>query len=157
MKQRIKFLFFLTLVVILLIGCSANKDQEGIFQFKDSYVGDNSAVGNIVKQLQSGESLKGIELKTKEKPYGMILNYNWIESEQIYKETVINNATYIFALVHNVEWIRFHFNDREYKITKEEIQTWYGKNLNEVKNEDDLRKLIQKYLKEEQKVNQLIQ
>ncbi|MCM3237372.1 DUF4825 domain-containing protein [Heyndrickxia oleronia] len=157
MKQRIKFLFFLSLVVVLLIGCSTNKDHEGIFQFKDSYVGDNSAVGNIVKQLQSGDSLKEIELKTKEKPYGMILNYNWLESEQKYKETVINNATYLFALVKNVDWISFHFNNREYKITKEEIQTWYGKNLSEVKNEDDLRKLIQKYLKEEPKVNELFQ
>ena len=40
---------------------SINND---IFQFKDSFVGHNSAVGNIVNQLPGAEQSNGFELKT---------------------------------------------------------------------------------------------
>ena len=55
----------------------------------------------------------------------MILNYEGIEAEEIEKkdkETAIYNATFIFALVRNAEWVTFNFNNREYKVTKEELQ-----------------------------------
>ena len=94
--------------------------------------------------MRSGENLEGFELKTKEKPYGIILNYDWLESEQNYKETAIFNATFLFSLVQNVDWITFNFDNREYKITKGNLQEWYGKELSEFKNEEELRKLTQR-------------
>ncbi len=140
--------------MLFLSGCNANNKNRNIFQYKDSFVGDNSAVGNIANQLRSGENLEGFELKTKEKPYGIILNYDWLESEQNYKKTAIFNATFLFSLVQNVDWITFNFDNREYKITKGNLQEWYGKELSEFKNEEELRKLTQEYLKDENKVNQ---
>nr|WP_222439463.1 DUF4825 domain-containing protein [Sporosarcina sp. BP05] len=140
--------------MLFLSGCNTNNKNGNLFQYKDSFVGDNSAVGNIANQLRSGENLEGFELKTKEKPYGIILNYDWLESEQNYKETAIFNATFLFSLVQNVDWITFNFDNREYKITKGNLQEWYGKELSEFKNEDELRKYIQEYLKDENKVNQ---
>ncbi|MBO0602230.1 DUF4825 domain-containing protein [Sporosarcina sp. E16_3] len=154
MRKIINFLIFLLLIMLFLSGCNANNKNGNLFQYKDSFVGDNSAVGNIANQLRSGENLEGFELKTKEKPYGIILNYDWLESEQNYKETAIFNATFLFSLVQNVDWITFNFDSREYKITKENLQEWYGKELSEFKNEDELRKYIQEYLKDENKVNQ---
>ena len=150
-------MFFLLLVMVFLYGCNANNKNENIFQFKDSFVGDNSAVGNIANQLRSSENLEGFELKTKEEPYGIILNYDWVESEQNYKETAIFNATFLFALVQNADWVTFNFDNREYKITKGNLQEWYGKELSEFKNEDELRELTQEYLKDENKVNQLFE
>ena len=72
----IKLLFFSLLVLLLLSGCNSNDRNinNDIFQFKDSFVGDNSAVGNIVNQLPGAEKLNGFELKTNEEPYGIILN-----------------------------------------------------------------------------------
>ena len=136
----INFMIFFIIGNALLYGCNANNKNGNIFQFKDSFVGDNSAVGNIANQLRSGENLEGFELKTKEKPYGIILNYDWLESEQNYKETAIFNATFLFSLVQNVDWITFNFDNREYKITKGNLQEWYGKELSEFKNEDELKK-----------------
>lgn len=137
------------------MGCNADNKNEDIFQYKDSFVGDNSAVGNIINQLRSGENLEGIELRTKAKPYGIILNYDWLASEQDYKETAIFNATYLFVLVQNADWITFHFGDQEYEITRKNLQEWYGKEISEINNEDDLRELTEEYLKDEKQVDQL--
>ena len=109
LREIIKFIFFSLLIMVFLNGCNANDKSEDIFQFKDSFVGDNSAVGNIANQLRSGEHLEGFELITKEKPYGIILNYNWLESEKNYKETAIFNATFLFTLVQNADWITFNY------------------------------------------------
>lgn len=155
MKQMLKFLSLSLLVILILSGCNTNNEQEDIFKFKDSFVGDNIAVGNIVNQLQGAEHFKWFELETKEKPYGIILNYDWSESEQNYKKTAVFNATCLFTLVQNAEWITFNFDNQEYKITKENLQNWYGEDFSELKNEDDLKALTQKHLENEDKVNQL--
>ena len=155
MKQMLKFLSLSLLVILIVSGCNTNNEKEDIFKFKDSFVGDNSAVGNIVNQLQGAEHLKGFELETKEKPYGIILNYDWSESKQNYKKTAVFNATFLFTLVQNAEWITFNFDNQEYKITKENLQNWYGVDFSELKNEDDLKALTQKHLENEDKVNQL--
>ena len=159
MRKAIKLMFFPLLVMLFFSGCnSIDTDlNNDIFQFKDSFVGDNSAIGNIANQLPGAKNLNDFELKTEEEPYGIILNYDWIELEQEYKETVIYNATFLFTLIQNVDWITFHSDIREYTITKENLQEWYGKVLNEVQNEDELRELIQGYLEDENKVNHLLE
>ena len=141
--------------MLFLSGCNSNDTNNNIFQFKDSFVGDNSAVGNIANQLPGAEHLNGFELKTNEEPYGIILNYDWTESEQEYEKSVIHNATFLFTLVQNVDWISFNSNILEHTITKENLQEWYGKELSEVQNEDELRELIQEHLENENKVSQL--
>ena len=155
MKQMLKFLSLSLLVILIVSGCNTNNEKEDIFKFKDSFVGDNIAVGNIVNQLQGAEHFKWFELETKEKPYGIILNYDWSESEQNYKKTAVFNATFLFTLVQNAEWVTFNFDHQEYKITKENLQNWYGEDFSELKNEDDLKALTQKHLENEDKVNQL--
>ena len=155
MKQILKFLSLSLLVILIVSGCNTNNEKEDLYKFKDSFVGDNSAVGNIVNQLQGAEHFKGFELKTKEKPYGIILNYDWSDLEQNYKKTAVFNATFLFTLVQNLEWVNFNFANQEYKITKENLQNWYGEDFSEFKNEDDLKALTQKHLENEDKVNQL--
>ena len=138
----LKFSSFLLLVILIISGCNTkNGEEDNIFKYKDSYVGDASAVGNSASRLQGAEHYKGFELKTAEKPYGIILNYDWSDSEQNYKKTAIYNATFLFALIKNADWIMFNFDDQEYKITKENLQNWYGKDLSELKNEDEQKNL----------------
>ena len=145
--------------MIFFSGCNSNdKDlPNDIFQYKDSFVGDNSAIGNIANQLPGATNLNDFELKTKEEPYGIILDYDWIESDQEFKETVIYNATFIFTLIQNVDWITFHSDIREYTITKENLQKWYDQELSEFQNDDELNELIQEYLDDENKVNMLLE
>ncbi|MBO8170648.1 MAG: DUF4825 domain-containing protein [Bacillaceae bacterium] len=160
MRQIINFTLFSLLIILFLNGCQLNNEttNEDIFQYKGSYVGDNSAVGNLAYQLPNGEFLDSFELKTTEEPYGIILNYKSIEAEDLlktYKETAVYNATFIFALVQNADWITFNFGEKAYKITRENLQNWYGKELSEFTSEDAIRELIQEYLQDDHKVNQL--
>ncbi|MFF3102510.1 DUF4825 domain-containing protein [Viridibacillus arvi] len=160
MKRKTGFFLFSLLILLSLNGCNSREVNEDIFQYKASYVGDNSTVGNIVKLLLNSEYLDGFELKTIEEPYGILINYKGISAEDIeknYKETAIYNATFIFTLVKNAKWITFNFDDQEYKITKQELESWYGKELSEYMSEEDLTKLTQKYLKDENKVNQFFE
>ncbi|WP_428912482.1 DUF4825 domain-containing protein [Niallia sp. Krafla_26] len=153
----IQLFFFSFLFLVLLNGCQFNNEKEDLFEFKDSFVGDNSSIGSIINQLPSGEYVKGFKLETNDEPYGIIINYEGIEAEEIektYKETAIYNASFIFALVQNAEWVTFRFDHKEYKLKKEELQNWYGEELRNFTSEDELRKLTQEYLKDENKVNE---
>jgi len=79
--KTIRFFSLSLLILLFLNGCNSNDANEDLFEFKGSFVGDNNAVGSIVNQLPSGEYLHGFELKTKEEPYGIILNYEDIEAD----------------------------------------------------------------------------
>jgi len=48
-------------LIIAVSGCNVNISMinDDIFQYKDSFVGDNSAVGNIANQLADAEQLTG--------------------------------------------------------------------------------------------------
>ncbi|WP_332699415.1 DUF4825 domain-containing protein [Halalkalibacter lacteus] len=161
MWEMTKYICFSLLLLLFLNGCiPSNNVSEDIFQFKDSYVGDNNTVGSIVRQLPNGEHSEGFELKTKEEPFGMVLKYGDIEATMIddaIKETVIYNATFIFALVKNADWITFDFGEQKHTLTKEELQDWYGKELASYTNEEDLSKVTQEYLEDESKINQFFE
>lgn len=158
LKKIMKFFCYSFFLLLFLSGCITNDTSanDGVFQFKDSFVGDNSAVGAITNQLPGAEQLHDFELKTKEEPYGIVLNYDWTASEQEYREAVIHSATFLVALVQNVDWVMFHSDIDTYTITKENLQEWYGKGLNNFQNEQELTGLIQEYVKDHNKVNQLL-
>ena len=162
MSKRARYIFFSLLISFYLNGCSSNNDvhsSKAIFKYDNSVIGDNNAVTNIVGQLQHSKEFSEVSLQTKTEPYGMTLTYNEIEARRIekeYKETAVYNATFLFALVDNAEWITFDFEDREYKITKRDLQNWYGKKLSEFTYEEELKSFVQEQLKDETKVNQLL-
>ena len=158
MKRTPIFYISMLFVLIVLSGCSQNADSKAdIFQYKNSYVGDNSAVGNIVNQLAHSNEIKQISLHTKEQPYGITLEYNDITAKNAtkeMKETVIANATYLFALIQNVDWVTFKFSTNEFTVTKTEVQHWYNNKLDGFENEEDLKNLIKEQINSEDSVNQ---
>lgn len=155
MKRMFKLVSFFMLAILILSGCNTKNEEEDVFKFRDSYIGDNSAVGSIVNQLQEAEHFKVFELETKEQPYGIILNYDWSAPEQDYKKAAIYNATFLFTLVRNADWTTFNFDNQEYKLTREDLQGWYGEDLSNLKNENETKELTEKYLEDENKINQL--
>ncbi|REB07490.1 DUF4825 domain-containing protein [Sporosarcina sp. BI001-red] len=168
MKQLLKLSSFLTLALLISSGCAVNSGNGDsldiqdayvgdLFEFKDAYVGDASAVLNIVSQLKSADHFQRFELKTAEEPYGMILNYgNETTTEQETKNTAIYNATFLYTLIRNAELITFKFAEQEHTITRVDLENWYGKDLREVQSEDEVKSLLQKYVNDEEMVNQLV-
>ena len=155
MKKMLKLLSCSLLVILVASGCNTKTSEADLFQYKNAYVGDNSAVINIVNHSMQSEKFRGLELKTKKTPYGIILNYDGSESEKNDKKTVIYNATYLFALIQNAEWITFNFDHQEYKITRKALIEWYGEDFSTLQSEKELKTLIQNNWDDEYRVNQL--
>ena len=155
MKKMLKLLSCSLLVISVASGCNTKTTEEDVFQYKNAYVGDNSAVINIVNNSMQSDNFKGLELKTKKTPYGILLNYDGSESEKNDKRTVIYNATYLFALIQNAEWITFDFDHQEYKITRKALIEWYGEDFSTLQSEKELKTLIQNNWDDEYRVNQL--
>lgn len=155
--KRISITFLWLWLMVYLSGCDLNAETKtDLFQYKNSYVGDNSAVANIVKQLAHSEELNQISLKTEQEPYGIILEYKDINAKNVdkeMKETAIINATFLFALIQNVDWITFQFSDQELTVEKEKLIAWYQKPLDGFESERDLRTWIQEHLTSETSVN----
>ncbi|WP_426355210.1 DUF4825 domain-containing protein [Exiguobacterium sp. R-39] len=151
---------FLSIACLVLIwnGYSQHADSKtDLFHYKHSYVGDNSAVTNIVKELAHHQELHQIALETKQTPYGIHLTYKDIETEQVeqeIKETVLFNATYLFVLVDNVDRITFTFPDYTFTVTRDKLNGWYNTQLSTIEQEQAVTKLIQRHLKSEDKINQ---
>ncbi|WP_309121242.1 DUF4825 domain-containing protein [Paenibacillus sp.] len=141
------------------IGCNSNpKEEDDLFRFKNSYVGDNGAVGNIARRLPGpgGEHLDGFELKTTEKPYGIILNYKNSETNQEtmknYEENALYNASIMLALVQNADWVTFRYAEQTYTVAREDLQRWYEQDLRDFESENELIQYIQKCLEDEDQV-----
>lgn len=156
-------MLFFVLLLLILNGCStnsntSNKPDEGLFKYEGSLIGDNSAVVNIIGQLRHDEAFQEVSLETKKEPYGMTVTYNNIDAERIEqetKETTIYNATFLFALIDNAEWIAFDFEDYHYNVTRTELENWYGKELNGFTSEKELEAFVKEQVKDESKVDQL--
>lgn len=120
--KRISIMIIAMLMATLLLGCSMEEKQpfESLLSYKESYVGDASAVGAIVRELPGSETFNGMALQTGEKPYGITLKYNILagEWEDINSQNLMMyNAASLFALVHNVDNITFVLEgDRETQI-----------------------------------------
>lgn len=155
LKYMKLFLFSLS-VLLLLNGCSSANTSKDLFELKGSYIGDNSAVVHIVHQLLHEEKFKKLELQTKEQPYGIHLAYEDISGgDNEHKKVAIYNATFIFALIQNADWITFQFDDTEYTLTKKELESWYTQQLSDFSSEQSLKELATDYLNDEEKVNKL--
>ena len=166
MKKMLLTIAALIFIILILPGCSTtdvHEKDEGIFTFKNSYVGDNSAVGAITSNLPNpnGEQLNGLELKTTTEPYGIILNYSDVEKADgvatDYKELALYNATYILALVHNADWVQFNFIEQELLVTREKLHSLYEIDIREYSNEEELSAVMIEKLSDENNVNMFFQ
>ncbi|AIY04558.1 hypothetical protein Plano_0593 [Planococcus sp. PAMC 21323] len=152
--NRLSQSLILLVVLALLSGCNSEADgpYTDLFKYKDSYVGDNSAVVNTVIQLQGADYFRGVELQTKQEPYGIIVDYDWSESAIDIEETVITNTSYLFTLIKNVDWVSLKFETvdglEEFQLTREELEGWYKVNLSEINSEEKLNELIQVQLED---------
>ena len=130
-----------------------------VLKYKDSYVGDNSAITNIVNNLPANIYNEGIELQTSSKPYEITIQYKAFKdiSIRLEDDSVItssfpyvmkNNALIILSLVQNVDIVNFDMDDGTI-ITYErtdlvnDYKDYFGNNLEEItKDKSSLENFI---------------
>lgn len=134
-KNGFKKIIILVIFVLLLglIGCEKfNKSEDKVktsnvnlgtlLEYKGTYVGDNSAISNIISNIPANIYSAGLELQTNSEPYEITIKYKEFEDIIIRSENdlslssflenvVKSNAMIIFSLVKNVEIINFNIDD----------------------------------------------
>lgn len=92
---------------------------QTLWQYRTQYLGDNSAVGNLVSNLEfpQGVTCDGIELHTGDKPYTLTINLKAdAEARTRYAQVLgaepfQENACILFALIENLEYVTFRLDD----------------------------------------------
>lgn len=134
MKKQL-LVMTIILIIALTVGCTTNQEEpfSTLLSYKNSYVGDATAVAGIIAELPGRNAYSGIMLHTSDKPYGITIKYDitkegWVnENEQ---NLMMYNAASLFALIHNVDTITFLLEadkDREVHFLRSEIEVLMDK------------------------------
>ncbi len=117
-------------VIAVCLGLAADPKSPGgpagyaekLWQYRTAYVGDNSAVGNMIGALAfpDGVAYENFELHTKEPPYGVTINLSTDTETRNYYTGASHeapfqlNACILFSLIENTEYITFSLDDGIY-------------------------------------------
>lgn len=153
------------IVIAVIIGLVTNSytrsfmkedGTETLYKYKTPYVGDNSKVVNIVSGLDFPGGTKGpIQLQTSKLPYGMIIYLVELGENKTYflneegRDKLEKNAILMFALIDNLDNIKYFMGDRIPEYTREwasekvggDIRN-YGTSLEKFKDLNDKLKNI---------------
>lgn len=160
-----------TLIIILLsfgiVGCGQDKNMKDtsykneynivkLLEYKDSNIGDNTAITSIISNLPANTYNDGIELQTASKPYEVTVNYKGLEGIDLeLSDTMKKNAMIIFSLIKNIDVVKFNIVENGTTITYEKdklvnpYKVEYGENLGNItKDKSSLKKFIENDIKE---------
>ncbi|MGM0896774.1 MAG: DUF4825 domain-containing protein [Bacillota bacterium] len=162
MRKILIAAMLLAAALFVMSACSPflAAEEPDLFEYEGAAVGNNSAVFNTLNRLPGAEHFTGFELETKQQPYGITASYDWEQATSSDKETAAHNATYLFTLIDNVEWVQFDFDTgagvEQYRLTREQLQAWYEVDLTEIDEQEKLEELLEQYLDEDQKIDALL-
>ncbi|MDE5977875.1 MAG: DUF4825 domain-containing protein [Turicibacter sp.] len=154
-----KLILFLMLILVSIAGCGKSSYVTELLNYKDSYVGDNSAISHIIERLPAHEYLDSFELQTSQEPYEITINYktfnkatieleNGSTSEASLREILQGNAMIILSLVKNADVINFNVGDQE-TITFDRVtlSNTYGNPLERISEDtQSLQNFIKTYI-----------
>ncbi|NFM45278.1 DUF4825 domain-containing protein [Clostridium botulinum] len=171
MKNKLKVLVPVIIILSLnLIGCGINSEKKSkeniknsskvetydLIKYKGTYVGDNSSVGSIIKNLPANEYSAGFSLQTTKEPYGITVNYKTNENlgEENYnkfwsnkkvEELLEKNAVVLLYLIPNAEIIKFNvenIGEDSYKYDRKNLEQKYENLKNLFKDNNSLNKFL---------------
>ncbi|HCR44325.1 MAG TPA: hypothetical protein DIV41_07055 [Ruminococcaceae bacterium] len=119
-------------------------NAEQLFEYRTAYVGDNSAVGNIISLLEFPTDVKydHIELKTSAEPYGVDVYFSvtpevkaaYNTSEPDHIDVFQENACIMFSLIGNADKVTFRLDDgtgnpADMQFTRDWVESIVGADL----------------------------
>ena len=118
--------------------------------FRSKYVGNNSAVGNIISNLTFPDKITydSFELYTNAQPYSVTVNFKTDRATQEYysdeanQQEFLKNAFIMFSLIENVEYITFSLDTEEsdpftFEYISDQAKSLLGENYFEQTNNID--------------------
>jgi hypothetical protein len=112
-------------------------DAKRLIQYKSSYVGDFSNVGNLLQELPYADKRGQLSLQTEKTPYGITVTYEASAEMQAgeAETTLRNNAVIVFALIDNVDQIEFIMRtageEKRIEFSRKELQQSFVQDLRE--------------------------
>ncbi|MFU1793734.1 DUF4825 domain-containing protein [Paenibacillus azoreducens] len=105
-------------------------DLQSIAKYQNKYMGNASNLSNLMHSLPLNEVRSTFELHPDTLTADIVYHADTadLNSEKL-ERSLIYNATAAFALIENLEQIRFKFEDRTYTAKRSELENWYGKKL----------------------------
>ena len=129
-----------------------NRSKSGIdniIKYKNKYVGNNSNDGNLISSLPLSEY--GYVFEIDNDNLGLIIDYHitdWYINENYYLEkSIVYNSVSIFALIDNVNYIKYNFSGRTYEINRESVENNFPHYQDIVKdgvNKENFNKYLEK-------------
>lgn len=106
---------------------------EHLIQYRNKYIGDNSNTGQLIGALPLSEY--GFALEIDSENFGLTIDYHftdWYNNENFYTErALVYNSVSAFALIENLEYIKFNFSGSSYSVTRDAIEKNYP-NYNDI-------------------------
>lgn len=104
-----------------------NLEKSGIqnlLQYQNKYVGNNSNTRQLIENLPLSEY--GFVFEIDSENNGIIIDYHhtdWYNNENMYiQKALVYNSITSFALIDNLNYIRFNFSGSTYSVTREAIE-----------------------------------
>ena len=112
-------------------------NANNLYENRTPYVGNNSKVANLISNLPFNELSKGIELQTKDQPYGLTVTYDFsfinVEPTAL-KDQLKSSSKILFSLIENVGIVNFKIISQEttiHSFTREDAQQEFLHDLRE--------------------------
>jgi len=125
-------------------------DFARISKYKSSYMGDASNLTGLFYQLP----LSDVDMSFKLVPETFTAEVNYKAStsdisDDMLDMALIYNATAAFALIDNLEAVRFNFDGSSFKILRSDVEEWYGVDLQALAEETAWKDKVQGRLNDE--------
>ncbi|KQL46220.1 hypothetical protein AN963_14710 [Brevibacillus choshinensis] len=124
-------------------------DLNAILPYKSKYMGDASNLSNLYAHLP----LNGVKKTFQLYPEALTLELNYEETvsevgEESVKAALLYDSVAAFALIDNLQAIRYRFPDATYQMTRLDMQQLFGENLSGLLNQEKWKTDVQDRLKE---------
>lgn len=140
-KIKTAIILICACTIVLLSGCHNHlKDDkiDKLMQYEGKYVGDASAVGNILALLEV--KYNSYQLNTDCKPYGIQIfcaaqNDKESISIEAKKKSYLYNSAVIFSLIKNVDEIKISYDSgQEFYFKRKDINRFFGQKTETIGN-----------------------
>ena len=179
MKYMHRNVVVMLTIFLFITACSSGERIKEICDVKPSdfkkyagtYVGNNSDVVAIVNHLPGGGTVQSISLENEniKVNYGakesgalteeMIETY-WFDEKDTMKKNFLFNATYLVILVPNAKAYEFQIENKNFKITREEMLSILHREFDDFPKEKDIwdkNKVIKFFNGNEEKIKMLVE
>ena len=139
----------------------AKSGIDKIINYRDLYVGDNTNDGNLIAHLPLSEY--GYTFEIDSKNFGLTINYKTDTSkiDELYlKKSILYNAVSTFALIQNVQYMKFNFGETNFSVERQKIEEVYPSyeeivNKDKVINKDNFNKYVEDMMKDDEFVKNI--